>query len=163
VRELPRAPAHASPDHEAHDAARWVVEPGAAEERKHFVEHLRGVAVLPLAVGPAEELERGAGVPLCLRAQHGADLRRGHRAEEVPELRLQLGAPRVPELEQPAGVAHEAAAQLLREVIFKGSLVCGGSRRDLTGGRRGCGGGGGAEPVGMEEEAASAREQWVVG
>lgn len=161
MRELPRAPAHAAPDHEAHDAARRVVEPGAAEERQHFVEHLRGVAVLPLAVGPAEELERGAGVPLRLRAQHGADLRRGQRAEEVPELRLQLGAPRVPELEQPAGVANEAAAQLLREVIFKGTLVCGGSRRGLAGGRRG--GGGGTEPVGMEEEAASARQQWVVG
>jgi hypothetical protein len=163
VCKLPRAPAYTTPDHEAHDAARRVVEPGAAEERQHFVEHLRGVTVFPLAVGPAKELERSAGVPLRLRAQHGADLRWRQRAEEVPELRLQLGAPRVPELEQPAGVAHEVAAQLLREVIFNanGSLVCGGIRRDLTGGRRGCGGG--TEPVVMEHAVASAREQWVVG
>lgn len=165
MRELLRAPAHAPADHEAHDAARRVVELGAAEERQHFVEHLRGVAVLPLAVGPAEELERGAGVTPRLRAQHGADLRRGEHAEEVPELRLPLRAPRVPELQQLAGVPHEAAARLLREVVvFKGGLIRGGSRRDLPGGRRGRGvGSAGAARLGEEEEPSSAREQWVLG
>jgi len=163
VCELLRPPPHTPADHEAHDAARRVVEPGAAEERQHFVEHLRGVAVLPLAVGPAEELERRAGVPLRLRAQHRADLRRGEHAEEVPELRLPLRVPRVPELEQTAGVPHEAAARLLREVIFEGSLICGASRRDLPGSRRGCCVGAGAAGLEEEGEEPSAREQWVLG
>jgi hypothetical protein len=78
----------------------------------------------------------------------------------VPQLGLQLGAPRVPELEQPAGVAHEAATRLLHEVIFQWNAVPGGSRQDLLGiGRRGCGSGAGA--VGLEEEV-SACEQWVL-
>lgn len=88
--ELLRPAPNPAADHEAHDAARWVVELGAAEKAQHFVEHLRGVTVAPLPVGPAEELERGAGVLLRLRAQHRADLRRGEDADAVPELGLQL-------------------------------------------------------------------------
>lgn len=156
MRELPRPATHATADHEAHDAARGVVEPGAAEEAQHFVEHLRGVAVAPLAVGPTEELERVADVLLPLRAEYGAYLGRGEHAEEVAEMGLQLRAPRAAELEQLAGVAHEAAARLLREVIFSRKFLAGGDGGDFSGrGRGGCGCG--AEEAGLEEE------QWVLG
>jgi hypothetical protein len=140
------------------------VEPGVAEEAQHFAEHLRGVAVPPLAVGPPEELERAADVPPRLRAQHGADLRRREHAEEVAELGLQLRAPRLPELEQPAGVAHEPAPRLLREVIVHPVNLPPDGR-----GFRGefAGGGAAAEAAGLQEEMememAMQQGRWVLG